>query len=373
MSRRSSRSSAVESSSSSSSSLVARPLNGIGNGARANGGGEADGVVSGGEEEGAVVDGEQQQHDGEFLFRLMRNARPIRKTDDDYKMSMSEKEQTEWLALDETLQEQLVRTAVRVLLMKGGRNEMVSRSTHVGAALGAIDPRYKKFLNAVMNKAQEALLKVFGMGLINESSVLGAEPTASGKVLLFDGMNSSRLKRVLAENDQDAAFKGFVFVVTHAVWAAAGRKLPLEALLQEIRQLDPRFPVTTLTSDTGRKGGKGVTAIPELGDDFHGLMQRAKSEGYITLSKDENRAGPGGGEDVATMVGLGTRFLVEFGREVLVRSYFKAVNEEADPSAIQEVQEEENTLKRKREDQKKDKEANRKKSVGRPSGSSGVN
>jgi len=259
----------------------------------------------------------------------------------------TEKQMNDFQCLDETTQKLLLKTAVRVFIMKGGRNEPISRATHICAALSQIDPIHKKHAAAVTCFAQEVLKERFGMGLVSEADVVTADaPQNDPKLFVFNILKSPRLAQTLAQNDGDAAFKGFIFLLFHIIWAAPGRKSSPDNLLKEIRQIDDRFPPFF---EKGRGTQVGEHAIPELGGTFTFLLNRAKNEGYITQYK-ETDIQPG--EEPKVAYGLGSRFFIEIGKEALVDSYFAITKQEPDEAIYKEIKDEDREIERARDMEK---------------------
>jgi len=202
---------------------------------------------------------------------------------------------------------------------------------------------------------------------------------------------------VLAEHDLDRAFKGFAFIVMHAIWSSSGRIISQEKLLQAVRSVDGRFPtcitnvrkagsrdkvayvglypvacivyrvscvmchvpcamchvscvmchVSTLTTPiapiapfaplTPIAPQDVSVAVAELGLDFISLMNRCKKEGYVGQSRAEGSAKD---DENAVLYSLGSRFFVELGKEALVESYYAALGQEVDAAVLKEVADE---------------------------------
>jgi hypothetical protein len=146
----------VASSSSSSSSSSARRETGNNDGGEEgeNGGNGAEGYVT-----------------AAFLptagpFKLNPSLQPLAfDDDDDFGFKVTDRQMEDFHVLSTEVQTKLVRTCLRVCLMKGGRNEAILR-TDVGAALAEVDPACKRSVPAVLAKCQQYLSKQFGMGLV---------------------------------------------------------------------------------------------------------------------------------------------------------------------------------------------------------------
>lgn len=137
--------------------------------------------------------------------------------------------------------------------------------------LGKVDPAYKKLYPAVLMLAHAELKKVFGINLVNSDDILGMKEPKKDDFYLISNSNSLKLRLLLAKSDKSGAFYGFMLLVLHSILMAPGQKLACRDILNSVRQLEPRFPLDLVVSK-----GSSALAVPELGDDFLGLIGRMK-------------------------------------------------------------------------------------------------
>jgi hypothetical protein len=183
----------------------------------------------------------------------------------------------------------------------GSRREVIQRQ-HVVDVLNKIDPEYKKHAGPVIGKARELLSKTTGYHIILSSDIIGYSRESSNKktdqidYFLTNSLlqppsttpsssstttpTSSKLAKVLllaqaqTVNHQSAAYQTFLFLCFHAIMTAGGQKITGQDLLRAIRKVDKRFP-ETITSTKSSSAAHSIP-IPELGDDFVGLLQKMK-------------------------------------------------------------------------------------------------
>ena len=110
--------------------------------------------------------------------------------------------------------------------------------------------------------------------------------------------------QLLTEASPHGAYMGFVFVVLQILNSSAGKTQDAAGLLKSLRILDPRFPETLVKGSS-----KGVVVpVPELGEDFLGLMARMTKEKFVLAAKDSEGKDAGDEKNHYT---LGPRFHAE--------------------------------------------------------------
>lgn len=188
------------------------------------------------------------------------------------KMTVEENQAKRWSLLSLDSQTLCVKTIVRLLVMKGTRKESLNR-THLSETLGKLDANYKKHIDAVLLESQKVLEGVFGY------TVVTAKSGAKDELFVLNIIKSSQLLSTLSEvADEDAAFTGFCYVIFQILFTSPGRYSDAETILQRLRKVDPRFPETLLAKNATNKRSNPV---PELNDDFLGLMGRMRK--YVCL------------------------------------------------------------------------------------------
>lgn len=120
-------------------------------------------------------------------------------------------------------------------------------------------------------KAHAELKNVFGIDLINSGDIRGMRDPKKDDFYLTSASKSKKLRVLLARSDKSGAFYGFILVVLHSILMAPGQKLACRDILRAVRLLEPRFPL-----DLQVAKGTSALAVPELGDDFLGLINRMK-------------------------------------------------------------------------------------------------
>jgi len=202
--------------------------------------------------------------------------------------------------------------------------------------LGKVDQEYRKLYSAVLMKAHAELKNAFGIDLINSGDIRGMKEPKKDDFYLTSASKSKKLRVLLARSDKSGAFYGFSLVVLHSILMAPGQKLACRDILRAVRHLEPRFPL-----DLQVVKGTSALAVPELGDDFLGLIGRMRKvrfiaaivhqmlnllvspslhceqEQYLVAAKDDVD-----GSDVSKMVySFGPRFFVEVGHTSFLFSF----------------------------------------------------
>lgn len=90
---------------------------------------------------------------------------------------------------------------------------------------------------------------------------------------------NAALLQELAEGhtDEEAAFIGFTYVITQIIFSSPGKQLSIQGLSTVLRTIDPRFPenlVFKKSSSHAASASRKACPIPELKNDFSGLMAR---------------------------------------------------------------------------------------------------
>ena len=184
-------------------------------------------------------------------------------------------QQAKWQNLSSDAQSLCVKAIVRLLVMKGARNELVTR-VQIGDSLGKIDPNYKKHVDIVLVECQKALGEVFGYSLTSGDEVRGAD---GKKEVLYvsNALKSPILLATLSElAEDDAAFIGFAFVIFQILFTSPAKTADSKSILQKLRKIDTRFPETLLGKGKGNSTAKRANPVPELKEDFLGLMDHMK-------------------------------------------------------------------------------------------------
>lgn len=116
--------------------------------------------------------------------------------------------------------------------------------------------------------------------------MIGREAEIPPSTLIYDKLAS-------LETDQDAAYRGFVYVIFNILWSSSGRCASEQSLLFQIGKIEQRIPDI--------KPGEYV--IPELGMSIFQLLARMKKEGYIVATKDNDKS--------SGVYSVGPRFFLE--------------------------------------------------------------
>jgi hypothetical protein len=157
--------------------------------------------------------------------------------------------------------------------VSGARREMINR-LKVQEVLEKIDSEYKKLANAVLAISAQELKDVFGYQLVTGQELVGMKDGKKDEYFLLSTSGSKRLRTLLAQADKSGAYFGFMTVVLFSVLMAPSERVSCANLLTNVRKVDPRFPLHIATSKNAHSAT--ALAIPELGDDFLGLLNRMK-------------------------------------------------------------------------------------------------
>lgn len=115
--------------------------------------------------------------------------------------------------------------------------------------------------------------------MVNSDDILGMKEPKKDDFYLTSNTNSLKLRSILARSDKGGAFYGFMLIVLHSILMAPGQKLACRDILNSVRQLEPRFPLDLLVGKSS-----SALAVPELGDDFLGLIGRMKKVFLIVIT-----------------------------------------------------------------------------------------
>lgn len=168
----------------------------------------------------------------------------------------------------------------------GARREAINK-LKVQEVLEKVDSDYKKHANAVLSKASKELRDVFGYQLVTGSQLIGMNAGKKDDYFLLSTSGSKRLRTLLAQSDQSAAYFGFMNLVLLSVLMSPGEKASCAAILDNVRKVDIRFPMHIPTT-TKNSNAMMALAIPELGDDFLGLLNRMKKV-HLGLERFESQ------------------------------------------------------------------------------------
>lgn len=231
-----------------------------------------------------------------------------------------------WNKLSLDAQELCIKTIARLFILKGSKNEVIT-STHIGDALGALDNTYKSVKNPVLSRVQDKLRRSFGYVLVSSDCIIGCGKTGTNKdFFLTTNLTSRKLWMELTKINKDSGYHGFLHVVFQCIFMSKGKRIVCKELLGNLRQLDPRFP-STLVKSSGSK-----TIIPELGDDFLGLLGRMKKEKYIEEVKARDAVTVN--DPLEVVYTFGSRFHLELGTVQLAKAMFTFNNEPIDAEFI---------------------------------------
>jgi hypothetical protein len=150
----------------------------------------------------------------------------------------------------------------------------------ISDVLNKIDPEYKKHLNVVLAKAYVRLNKHLGFTVVTTEAILGYKAAGNDKkqdeYFLTNNLRSDKLQRILSQASSQSsggAWFGFMVIVFFNIYTAHGKRAAVEDLLVAVRKIDKRFPATL---NTKKRDGDESLPVPELGEDFLGLLARMK-------------------------------------------------------------------------------------------------
>ena len=192
-----------------------------------------------------------------------------------YPMKLSSKDIANWNKQSKDVQQLCIKRIVRFILFRSSKREPITHDK-IGDILAILDSSYKKLATPCIYYVQEILKKDFGYNLTEHNDIIGikANPATKNYYLIND-LQSAELHKIIAKANHDPSFTGFCYVVFVAIFTSINNATNVEDLLKCVRLADPRFPATLID----RKGKSQATtdvAIPELKQDFTGLLSRMK-------------------------------------------------------------------------------------------------
>lgn len=160
---------------------------------------------------------------------------------------------------------------------------MIHKKT-VTDQLDKIDSEYKKHTNIVISIAQVQLDQLFGYSLVCGSDLPDGK---QDDYYLTSNLLVKPLLEQLQQTERDTPYYGFMIVILFSIFFAPAQKSSCKDLLADVRLLDPRFPtdlLNTKSSSSSAVVDKEALAVPELQDDFMGLLNRMRKESrHITI------------------------------------------------------------------------------------------
>jgi len=145
--------------------------------------------------------------------------------------------------------------------------------------LDKIDSEYKKHTNIVISIAQDQLDKLFGYTLVCGSDLPDGK---QDDYYMTSNLLVKPLLEQLQQTERDTPYYGFMIVILFSILFAPAQKSSCKDLLADVRLLDPRFPdllnAKSSSSAVVDKRKEEALAVPELQDDFMGLLNRMRKE-----------------------------------------------------------------------------------------------
>ena len=200
-----------------------------------------------------------------------------------YDMKVSDKDMTNWNKLNQDAQNLCVKRTVRYILFRSSKKESISRDK-IADVLHSIDSTYKKLINPCLQKASKLLKDDFGYDLVLESDIIGLESSKpKTNYYLMNSLKSFQLANILANLNHDKAYTAFCYIVLVAIFTSPNRSATMESIISSLRLIDPRLSNSTnsskarlSTSSEQNAASSTRVSVPELNNDFVGLIQRMK-------------------------------------------------------------------------------------------------
>jgi hypothetical protein len=253
-------------------------------------------------------------------------------------LGLTEKQEENWSKVSVEAQNQCVKAVVRMLVTAGSRKEPLTRAK-VLDCVSKVNADYKKHASKILVEAHKHLHITFGYSIITGDKVKGTKKGKKDDLYVINDIQSPALLELLAMSSHDDAFMGFCFIVFQAIYSSPGKRIKLQDVMSYVREVDKRFP-TTCTKSSSK--GRSSLPIPELGDDFLGLINRMKKRGYVNLVKTQKeKGGQDANNDMLQTCSFGVRFFAEIGQKRLMRAYFASKGENVDEALMREIEEEE--------------------------------
>lgn len=161
---------------------------------------------------------------------------------------------------------------------------MIHKKT-VTDQLDKIDSEYKKHTNIVISIAQDQLDQLFGYSLVCGSDLPDGK---QDDYYMTSNLLVKPLLEQLQQTERDTPYYGFMIVILFSILFAPAQKSSCKDLLADVRLLDPRFPdllnAKRSSSAVVDKKKEEALAVPELQNDFMGLLNRMRKESrHITV------------------------------------------------------------------------------------------
>ncbi len=168
-------------------------------------------------------------------------------------------------------------------MCKGSRREAIRRE-HILDTLGSIQEEYRKHASAVLVRVQQRLSDTMGYTIVSSEHIIGyrsqegdTKSSLPQEYFLTSCLRDPVLQHILSRASDSLAYTSFVFVVCMAIYTSPLKKAATRDILMKVRKVDRRFPESLAASTKTTKS----IAVPELENDFLGLIQRMKKVIYI--------------------------------------------------------------------------------------------
>mmetsp|Transcript_17004 Transcript_17004/g.19656 ORF Transcript_17004/g.19656 Transcript_17004/m.19656 type:complete len:321 (-) Transcript_17004:240-1202(-) len=276
-------------------------------------------------------------------------------------------EQSNLSSLDPATQTRIVTDLSRLLLFKALSGEPIDRTKLAKEAWGERYNNVKNMTNAALDKSAERMKNVFGLEVkrIPEAQLKSIPKKFKERMYVLNcikdddfGSHSKALHSVHLDNSIEKALLMLVLAFVYCKGEVQNhvRWIPSSVLYRLLHTVDENIPaepavvknkresIGDLTSPTSssQADGTGVGLTPDV--DI--LLDKFVHMEYLLKKKSEkNQAGTnsnsGGVDDKPVLYAMGPRALLEIGRKQIIFFCAEILDEQPDPTMLQEIEEDE--------------------------------
>lgn len=158
----------------------------------------------------------------------------------------------------------------------------------IADVLNSIDKDYRKHVKLVVITVADVLYQITGYHIVTGKEIHGLtpNPTKSDDYFLYNSHELSELRQFSTQSIAKKAYEGLKTLVFFIILNSPGNKVTYKDLLHHLRKIDSRFPETITSTKASTTSSSMNNAIPELSNDFLGLLQQMKKEDYVLIQKD---------------------------------------------------------------------------------------
>lgn len=295
-----------------------------------------------------------------------------------------ESERNKLDSLDSATKQRIITDLSRILLFKGLNGEVIDRKKVVAEALG--DNKGQKIQAAILNEAEKRLRDVFGFSLkrVPEKMEENLPGKFKDRLYLINDVKDDEVGthsiNIHAAHEDSSMEKGVLMIVLAFAFCkgspvrsgsmkGAGkttRWITEYQLYSLMNKVDENIPAEPPLAEGRKKAGSG-RGRPSLGPDeglaqtpdLDTLLEKFVNADWLLRDKIEEEGREGGEDGKVIAYAMGPRAAMEIGRRQIVMFCSSILDEQPDPTMLQEIEEDEGVSEEEEEDAEEESEKKR--------------